>query len=410
MAQGLNLRHPSGKSLLAEFVAIASEAYGGDSIPIQVNTSLAEPQISSRIAANSITTNADFQRLAKLVDGESPVDISLFELGDMNQGKIRYRTNDHIVGAIELEINNPTSNVERLTQLFSISQKHFKFTRRADLLLSILPEPQRESLRAYEAALHDLNSSVATIGAISADAVAQREKILNTKLTSLESQFAERQKTLELEYQTKITTLEAREHEVKRREDDVLYMQPAARRRENIGKLMSEFKDRLKAIGVSQKTENKRWSVHILCVVILIVSASGLGLLLWGLLSTADANAHLYWFASAMLAMFAGTAIFYIRFLYSWFAELAHAEFVTRKLLADAARADYVVDLFVEMSANKDTKVPVMLLKSMLQDLFVEPSAKGSVRHPLEDVLKAVPSIARATVNKDGTDLQFTKR
>lgn len=208
----------------------------------------------------------------------------------------------------------------------------------------------------------------------------------------LAASFDERHQALEKKYVERTTALEVRERELDDR---------SARhaRREQSRALQQKIADRSKKFTLTPDTQRKRWAVHAIFVVLLVVT----GMLIMASLYSprvATEGAAL-WFELGRLPLsvmgFALTAIFYIRWNDQWFRQHADQEFRLQQLALDVDRAGYATEMLLEWQEDKGGEMPPVLVDRLTTGLFVDQTKVAAVRHPSEDVtaalLKAASSV-----------------
>ena len=99
---------------------------------------------------------------------------------------------------------------------------------------------------------------------------------------------------------------------------------------------------------------------------------------------------------------FGATAVFYIRWLNSWFSEHANNEFRLRQLQLDFERASWVVETAFEWKGAEGSAIPKELLEPISKNLFSPDENLRQDVHPADQLASALLGTASAVRLKSG--------
>ena len=190
----------------------------------------------------------------------------------------------------------------------------------------------------------------------------------------------------------RLNKLKVHEEELNRQKQDLDDRTARHARREQSKKLQEKIAHRSAKFTLTSGTRQKRLSIHIIFIVLL--SAAALvtyysltnpptvveGVILWLELGRLPFG----------MAGFALTALYYIRWNDHWFKQHADQEFKLQQLALDVDRAGYVTEMLLEWQEDKGVDMPAMLIDRLTTGLFIDQTSHEQVRHPSEDITKAL--------------------
>jgi hypothetical protein len=306
---------------------------------------------------------------------------------------------------VKYKIADPTrktpQGAERSLRVADALHQTFSFVPRSQLALDLIPETYRASLQYQEQTASELRQSVQDLGRIAAEQIRDYNKILREKIADLEKSYELKRAGLEEEYQKKDAAIGEREREFQKQ---VAEFNTKARMvaRRDYSKDLQKLLEAQKEITVSKRSEGKRLPVHIVCIAAMLLFGSAMGLLVYQIASGKIADWHAAWPLSLATLGFGGILIFYLRFIYQWFAELAGAEFSTRKQLNDLVRANWVAELFLESKENAKIDLPPELLSNFTRNMFTDFDWKHRVQHPVETAIDSLTKAKSIEVSPQG--------
>jgi hypothetical protein len=286
-------------------------------------------------------------------------------------------------------------------KVVDLLQKNFTIVPRAAVVGEALPQPQREALKNYERTASELTKTVQDLAKIAAEQIRDYQRILTEKLADLEKNYEQKRNGLEQEYQKRQQSIGDRELAFKKAQEAFdLKARMVARR--DLSKRLQDLLEKQKEITISKRSEGKRWPVHVTSWIAMLFFGTMAGCFVYRIAWNLNSDWHSAWPLSVAMIGFGSTLIFYLRFIYQWFAELAGSEFTTRKLLNDFVRANWVAELYLESKENAQIDIPVELLASFTRNLFIDFDWKHRVQHPVETALDAVTKAKSIEVSPQG--------
>lgn len=302
------------------------------------------------------------------------------------EGDVTYESKDGLIAELRVKPPNNIAEpqaIEFLTKAADACAKHFNVTSRPAIIGAALPAQQQESLRFQERAVADLATQVSKLGHIATEQIARAQEIINDKIAELERTHEARRAALEGIHQQRLQELSSREAGIAEKEKEFDIKARLAARRDLLTKMQSKI-DAQSTETVSRAVERKRTWVHVTC----IIAAFAAGATVYLLLRNGEPSGYLLWLVGVCVAFVIGLVIFYLRFNYSWFAELARGEFTRRRFNTDILRASWVAELYLESKeGEKAAELPPELVTAFAQNLFRDFEWKHRVEHPAEQVL-----------------------
>ena len=225
----------------------------------------------------------------------------------------------------------------------------------------------------------------------------------------------EKAKVLEGKYEERSAAVDARAQELEELRRDLDDRSARHARRQQSRDLQQKISKRSVKFALTSGTRRKRYSIHVIFVLLLGMSVS---LIARSLLVPVTATEGVaLWLELGRLPLgmlgFALTSVFYIRWNDQWFRQHANQEFRLQQLAFDVDRAGYAVEMLMEWQEEKDSEMPAMMLDRLTTGLFTDQTTEARVRHPTEDVTSAllkassgvrvgVPGVGEATLTGRG--------
>ena len=365
----------------------ATDAFGAQAMNIGVSTTAGSNHLDvSGIPSTEAPKHGSVVSFLKFA-GEHPyIEAKKFVVQCSDGRAITYI--DEPAAGTRIELRAPGNDAEKLSHVVAMitaCRKHFTFMRRPQLLGEELPAHQRESMRHYERALSDLTAKVAELGSLTAQQVARYDDMLVKKLQETDRAYDAKRKLLDEEHGVRMLAAEEREAAIKKRESEFDIRARSAVRRDLITKL-EQMLEKQKVAKVSDETSAKRTPVYVGCgagFLLAMIGASGALVKL----DLAAPDWRLVTIGFVSMGFGIGIIIFFLRFTYGWFAELAKAELTTRKYDLDVIRANWLAELYLESKEQSQIDLPPELLGNLAQNLFKEVEWKHRVQHPLEQLI-----------------------
>jgi hypothetical protein len=232
-----------------------------------------------------------------------------------------------------------------------------------------------------------------------------RRKTMDDELSAQRASLEKLDEARRLEHEAKLKTLRARETDLDDRAN-------RHARREDYKAMRAKIIARQSDFSLTSGTRRLRWPVHLMAVILLAV----FGWLTWWFssqtleaLKSASAASNLRIDAvyailrsAALATAFAGTAIFYLRWLNVWAERHSEAEFQLRKLELDIDRASWVVEAALEWDTQVQKPMPDALLEGITRNLFEPISGTGKSKDdnmdPADQLASALLGSANAKV------------
>lgn len=184
--------------------------------------------------------------------------------------------------------------------------------------------------------------------------------------------------------------------------------------------LKSAISDRTKNFQLSEKTNYKRYRIHILFAALILVPGfiffqSVIHELFSPRSGETGPEAWFYMlkpFVSGVALVAA--LVFYIRWENQWFHQHANEELRLKRLDLDIDRASWVVENALEWKDEKGSEIPSELLDRLSYNLFADEYSEGKhPRHPTEDLASAllgastslsmkIPGVGDALIDRKG--------
>lgn len=240
----------------------------------------------------------------------------------------------------------------------------------------------------------------------------------------LEEDFRERTDKLNEDIEAKRTELREEEATLSDKLKEIDDRQNTHVRRELRKEILEEIRKRTKEFKLTDRTNQLRRPVHVVCWVLLILLggvATYYAKELFKLLDITDASGIAIGVIAGkqllLSAAFGATVIFYIRWMNAWFAEHSSTEFRLRQCQLDIERASWVVESALEWKDEKGGTIPIDLLEPIAKNLFAGESDTSEEMHPSDELASALLGsaskirlgIGDSEVKIDGKKLSKTK-
>ena len=171
--------------------------------------------------------------------------------------------------------------------------------------------------------------------------------------------------------------------------------------RRDLLKQMQKNIQEQREIQLSEQTTRKRWVIHGICIVVLMVTAAATFLCGSHVLKTTQVNWFHFAPLSASVIFFISTLIYYIKWNDQWFKEHAQAEFRNMRFAADILRASWLAELLFEWEKEKETQLPEAVITRFTQNLFADERFRD-VEHPAEALAKVLRSVSNIRIDREG--------
>ncbi|WP_043320748.1 hypothetical protein [Microbulbifer sp. HZ11] len=212
------------------------------------------------------------------------------------------------------------------------------------------------------------------------------EKKFSEKQNTLEQKIQKEKERLEGEYRAKNEILETRADDLEKKIKAIDDRNNTHVRRSLRKELQEIIQSRSTEFKLTSGTNKLRTPIHILCIVLIALFASGgiwYALELFNYLGEEGATTiNVVILAIKQLGLTiggVGTAVFYMRWLNRWFEQHSQAEFHLKQFQLDVDRASWVVETALEWNTSTGTTIPAVLMESITKSLF---EREGEVSAP----------------------------
>ena len=290
---------------------------------------------------------------------------------------------------------DPEDPVE-VSRTFTTIQRHFVPLNRAATIEKVLGPEMAEFYRLREEGLSRLESLTQKIVTETHAYRLRLDAEMAEHKKALTASFDEKEQTLEAKYDERTAELKSRDEELDKQRQELDDRSARHARREQSRALQDKIANRSKKFTLTPDTRRKRWPVHGIFVVLLVLTG---GLIGRSLLVPAMATEGVaLWLEFGRLPLgilgFALTAIFYIRWNDHWFRQHADQEFKLQQLALDVDRAGYATEMLLEWQEDKGGEMPAVMVDRLTAGLFTDQTSVGRVRHPSEDIASAMLKVA----------------
>ena len=228
-------------------------------------------------------------------------------------------------------------------------------------------------------------------------------KKYNEELIVKERELREK---LGAEYEKKNKALEDREREVQEKYNLIDTTESKQARRNTLRELKKEIKAREQAFTLTKDTLHKRWPVHILFSILILI----FGCVLFFLYKDMNKFDLFFQIKFGTTSLVLSSVIYmYIRWNDSWFKRHAEEEFKLKQFNLDLDRASWVVELIMEFKVEEKVEIPDNLIDKLTVNLFENsPVISKKDKNTLEKfLLKSrnfslnLPQLANLTLSGD---------
>ncbi len=283
---------------------------------------------------------------------------------------------------IRISYQKDPSDLYEVRRALIVIQRHFVPLNRAEAIERALGPEMAEFYRLREEQLSRLETLTHKL-----------VKETHDYRIRLDAETAKHKQELTASYEKahkeRTAALQSREQELDRHRQELDDRSARHARREQSRVLQKKISDRSQKFTLTPETQRKRWPVHFLFLVLLLLSGA---LVLRSLLAPPTAMEGLpLWLELGRLPLgllgFALTAIFYIRWNDQWFRQHAEEEFRLQQLALDVDRAGYTTEMLLEWQEDKGGEMPSVMVDRLTAGLFTNQAKTKRVRHPSEDAL-----------------------
>ena len=293
---------------------------------------------------------------------------------------------------IQIRYTSDPSDPVDVRQSIVVIQKQFTPRYRSVEIEKVLGPEMAEFYRRREEGLSRLEELTRNLVTDTHRYRRQLDDELAQRKQELSESFDKRKQRFDIEHEEQTDDLKSRERDLEelRRELDDRSARHA--RREQSRALQAKISERSQKFTLTMGTQRKRWPVHTMFCLLLLLSG---GLIVHSLLSTVSSTEGVaLWLELGRLPLgvvgFAFAAIFYIRWNDQWFRQHADQEFRLQQLALDVDRAGYATEMLLEWQEDKEGQMPAVMLDRLTAGLFTDQTTTAAVRHPSEDVAAAL--------------------
>lgn len=241
------------------------------------------------------------------------------------------------------------------------------------------------------------------------------EKDYRDRSADLERKYDERSDQFNAEIEEKRNALIRREEKLAEKTKEIDDRQNTHVRRELRQQILEEIRNRTEEFKLTKGTNNLRWPIHIVCVLLVTVLGSSA---FYYAVESIEAlrldqvnNLSLAVLVGKQLLLsgaFGASVIFYIRWMNTWFSQHASTEFQLRQFQLDIERASWVVETALEWKDAKGSTIPAELLGPISNNLFGSESSDTSDLTPADELASALLGTAsKVRLNVAGSELEL---
>ena len=294
-------------------------------------------------------------------------------------------------------------NLDATIRAIAALDEHFELSYPSDPMPPGIAIDDAAEVR--EASALRLEAASVKLADLLTNAAERQAESIQQHIDKLAEEQEKRQSDYETRVRSKENELAEAENALKRRESEFDIRAATAVRRESIVKLESHLKNQ-QSVELSKKTQNKRLPVHLLCMVTLIISATGAIAFAMKILASESVDWHLTAPLTGAAVLFASTLIFYIKWNSSWQSAHMRFEFDNMHTHADVLRANWLAEFLIEWDSEKSQPFPPELIKIYTTGLFSD-RPHEETEHPADALAKLVQSVQRARVS--GTEVEIER-
>lgn len=318
----------------------------------------------------------------------------------------------------------PTLDVQQRLQIVGTITDEFRAVDPRLVIGGARTEAQADLEAIHNSILQRLEQAATDLVLRNSEHVQRLEAQSLEKRKTLEVEFASKQSELESWHKDRKAEYEQAEARLKARESELDDRQNTHARRALQERLKSGIAARQQQFRLTSGTRKLRWPIHVLCFG--LMSLFG-GLLYWSSGQTfemlknwqAGGNAtglrldfiYVIGRSITLAAAFAGTALFYLRWMNRWLEQHSEAEFLIKKLELDVDRASWVVETALEWNHQIKEPMPEALMAGISRNLF-DGTGRGhdDVKSPADELASALfgSAATKVKVNNAGqAEIEF---
>jgi hypothetical protein len=396
---------PLGPAAIIEnFVAAINEFAPGTRVKgISVGTPHGSiPVIGANTPVSDIPTNESYKKALESLRSADFLQVHSVNVVIAESWTLTYN-NSEADPFINLRLDMPGQEPElldRAVKIGSALQHHFPLIHKAERGSLRLPPEQLEAFKFAEATIGRFAAEAAKVAQSTTKNFDEFSKIVRERVTELDARYAAKETELDARYQQKVTDLDTREAAHTENVKQFELRNNTAVRRDLLREIKSKIENQA-VLKLSPGTSAKRWILHIVCGLTLLLSAGLAGAFVYKLFKAPTFDWHYLVPLTTGTLIFVSTVIFYIRWNDQWFRDHARAEMETRKFSGDILRASWLAELFFEWEQKRESEMPKELLTSFTRGLFDSPTFDGKL-HPADQLHELLKEISSLKVDKEG--------
>lgn len=409
-----------------KWLEMAAALFGGQNISASFSTNINVLQVHVQTIAHSLREHPEVNKFFNSINSNLfGVECIQFNVQAHNANpsiSFNYGKKSDSLFAT-LTFNNSSNSDILIGQLKKLSQI-FTFSEKSKLILSEIPNIQKDSLQQQEFMLAQLREETSKIAQFNLEqgkaltsfltkATADleersrlREAEFNQKRQLIENDIKAREESQQEQHKQKLTELERREDEHKRRVEEIDARENMVVRRQLLGQITTLIAGQAE-FTLSQSVSEKRKAVRNTCLLAMAGAFLWLVVCVAYILSLIANKIEPKWYQYTPLSIGAAflisTIIYYLRWSDQWAREHAQAEIRNKKLNTDILRASWLAEMFFE-GKDKDHLLPDMLLSRFSEGLFVESSANAP-EHPTDQMVELLKKISSVKVSKEAVEV-----
>lgn len=270
----------------------------------------------------------------------------------------------------------------------------------------LLNDDQKASLAIHGSVLERLEVLAASLTKDTAEWLRSSETEYRTKSAEKDAELNQRWEELQKENENHKSRLLEREQALQKKQAEIDDRENTHVRREIRKDILKEVKTRSQEFTLTKNTRNLRLPIHVICGLLLVflgymnvlTFSELIDFISLGNSSGQDVLASklvVLGVKGLLLTIGLGaSAVFYLRWMNSWFNEHANAEFRLKQFQLDIERASWVVETALEWKDVKGSAIPNELLEPLTRKLFCTEDEKAKELHPADQLASALMGTA----------------
>ena len=287
---------------------------------------------------------------------------------------------------------------------------NFPIQRKSEMAPEGFPPEQLQAFKFVQDTQLKFSAEAARLSQLGAEETRKFLETTRATTEGLEKEYQDRKKKLDEEIAAERKKLEDERRAYNQTVESYELRENTAIRRELLEEILQRHEQQ-KEFAYSKHTTATRLGV-VYAIFSLVAGAISVGGLFAFKISRTESTAdwHNYVGLAVSFGVFVTSLIYYARWNDRYFRDHADAEIANKKFANDIMRASWIAELYIEARKGNAPELPVELLKSFTNQLFVPSFTGEDTKHPYEQVADTLKGITKIKANKDGIELEGTKR